>query len=72
MKHYLKFFIMACVTSLIGILWNNVGQSTYELSIAKMECLTNAIRINMDAREMYKEGSIDLETMNLHYDILKQ
>lgn len=72
MKHYLSFFMLACATScLISFYSNEVEQSTYELSIAKTECLVHAIRTNIDAREMYKEESIDLETMNIHDDILK-
>ena len=71
MRYYLNFFMMACATCLISFHSNEVEQLTYELSIAKTECLVHTIRTNIDAREMYKEGLINLETMNIHDDILK-
>ena len=71
MKYYLNFFMMTLATCLISSYSNKVEQSTYELSIAKTECLMHVIRTNMDAREMYKEGLIDLETMNLLDDLLR-
>ena len=70
-KILFSFFMIVWAIYFISFLSNEKEQASYELSIAKTECLVGVIRKNMTVREMYKKALIDLETMNSSDDLLK-